>query len=128
VSKRLLICGSRTWTDAARIHDELTLTCGRLGIREPAELTVIHGACPKGADKIADDWAKEAGAEIERWPADWNAFGKYAGPRRNEQMAQTRRRALPRLLGRRIARTADMIKRCIQHGITVQIVPMRGNK
>ena len=126
--KRLLICGSRTWTDAARIHDELTFACARLGIREPAELTIVHGACPKGADKIADDWAKEAGAEIERWPADWDAFGKGAGPRRNEQMAQAGAALCLAFWDGESRGTADMIKRCIQHGITVQIVPTRGGK
>lgn len=33
-------------------------------------------------------WAVSNGKEIERYPAEWNRYGRSAGYRRNEQMAK----------------------------------------
>lgn len=122
---RILVCGTRTWLDGAPIYDELMIVCGHLGIRDCSELTIVHGACPTGADKIANDWATEAGAKIERWPADWNAFGKSAGPRRNEQMAEAGADLCLAFWDGESRGTLDMITRAVKHGIPVRIVPMR---
>lgn len=83
---RLLITGSRTWDDPAyiaRVLDELYRTS--LG------LLVIHGACPAGADAMADAWAVRRRAEgrsvlIERFPANWDRYGRAAGMVRNAEM------------------------------------------
>lgn len=51
---------------------------------------VIEGQCPKGgADLYAEQWAKahaEEGVEHLPFPADWEQYGKSAGPIRNRQM------------------------------------------
>jgi len=49
---------------------------------------VLHGACPTGADAIADKWA-EGKFKIITFPADWNGSGKKAGPLRNKHMAES---------------------------------------
>jgi hypothetical protein len=77
---RLLICGSRYWDDESVIADILAIT--------PADATVIHGAA-RGADKLADDVAKEFGLTIEAYPVDWSQ-GKAAGPQRNAEMVAQR--------------------------------------
>jgi hypothetical protein len=57
-------------------------------------LTVRHGDCRvkgkrAGADKYAHEWCAAHPDVIEEpHPADWAAFGKSAGPRRNALMCQ----------------------------------------
>ena len=88
---RILVTGSRGWADAAEITEALDFLLAEHGI-----LTVVHGACPKGADAIAQNWALSAqyasscGAVTpEPHPAIWRpdgAFDKTAGFRRNAEM------------------------------------------
>lgn len=79
---RLLVCGSRTWTDRNAIARELIAL---------APDVVIHGAAA-GADKIAGDVAYQWGIDERRtlrilsYPADWNLDGNAAGPIRNARM------------------------------------------
>jgi hypothetical protein len=56
---------------------------------------LVHGACPKGADAMADElWKAKVGEEfIERYPAQWTVNGKKdweAGFKRNQQMVDTK--------------------------------------
>ena len=50
-------------------------------------IEIVSGAYYKGADKLAEQYAKEKGFLIKQFPANWNKFGKAAGPKRNQQMA-----------------------------------------
>ena len=81
---RVLVTGSRTWTDTTAITralDELH------AVHEP-RLVVVHGACPTGADAIAHTWAHTHGVPVETHPADWST-GRSAGPARNAAMVAT---------------------------------------
>jgi hypothetical protein len=74
---RVLICGSRDWTDEKMIEDYiLTLKEGSV---------IIEGECP-GADKIAKKCGKKHGFEVEGYRADWDLHGDKAGPIRNKRM------------------------------------------
>lgn len=82
---RVLVAGSRDWTDPAPIERELR--------RLPKNTTVVHGAAsrkPRGvevsADMLADRIARRLGLRVEQWPADWNRHGKRAGILRNIAM------------------------------------------
>jgi hypothetical protein len=50
--------------------------------------TVVHGDC-RGADRLADEAAKTLCLRVERYPADWNKYGRSAGPIRNHEMLDT---------------------------------------
>jgi hypothetical protein len=51
--------------------------------------TVVHGACPSGADLGAHLWAGSVrDVEEEPHPAKWNTQGKGAGMVRNGEMAK----------------------------------------
>jgi len=73
---RVLVCGSRHWTDAAQIRGMLDHQAAAYG-----PLTVIHGAAP-GADAIAGKWARDNGHTELAFPADWARHGAI----RNQQM------------------------------------------
>ena len=80
---RVLITGSRTWPDARAVYralDELSSTVD--------ELTVVHGACWRGADRMASEWCRGRDDVVEeRHPADWSA-GRIAGFNRNTAMVK----------------------------------------
>lgn len=82
---RVLVTGSRDWDNEQAIWIALT---GIAFDHHPADVVVVHGACPTGADAIADRDASLLGFQIERYPADWARFGKPAGPRRNREMVE----------------------------------------
>ncbi|MEV0584072.1 SLOG family protein [Nonomuraea sp. NPDC050310] len=91
---RILVTGSRTWSDEKTIDQAL-----REAIPEPtsplAEVVVVHGDCPTGADALANEWCVENAwwmehvgmtLIVESHPAEWNRYGKAAGFRRNAEM------------------------------------------
>lgn len=81
---KILVCGSRDWTDRAAIRDRLLeiIESWPLFADEP---TVIHGDA-RGADKLAAEEATWLGFWVEAHPADWKKYGKAAGPIRNREM------------------------------------------
>lgn len=78
---RVLICGSRTWTDGDIIRERLRTL--------PVDATIIHGAA-RGADEMAGRIAEEMGFVVESYPADWDKYGKRAGLLRNLQMLDSK--------------------------------------
>jgi hypothetical protein len=90
---RILITGSRDWKDAGAVGIALYAAIEGTAHRE---VTVVHGACPTGADQMAAEFCESeahwlehpAGVSLipEPHPADWKTFGKAAGFRRNAEM------------------------------------------
>lgn len=78
---KVLICGSRTFTDEATIALQLKAAQAKYG----SDLTVIHGAA-RGADSLAAGVADALDIAAEAYPADWGKYGKRAGYVRNQQM------------------------------------------
>jgi hypothetical protein len=78
---RVLVSGGRNFSDMVMIHNVLDKINKNFGIN-----TVIHGACPTGADHYADTWAALNDVNVEKYEADWKRHGKSAGPKRNAKM------------------------------------------
>ena len=88
---RILVTGSRGWTDAAAVSNALWsfiategLTDGEGNIDRP--LTVVHGGCPRGADAMARDWCVANDVQQEVHNPDWKHHGRAGGPLRNQAM------------------------------------------
>lgn len=78
---RILITGSRDWGDREAIWEALF----PYGL-DSWGVTLVSGACPSGADAIAEEIWKSWGMPVERHPADWKRHGKAAGFIRNQEM------------------------------------------
>lgn len=59
-----------------------------LSARMGLDISEIVSGCCKGVDEAGEFWAKKKGISIRKFPADWDAHGKAAGPIRNRQMAE----------------------------------------
>lgn len=82
---RVLITGSRNWTDEDLIWDVLFEYLPARGSLMHT-VVLVHGDCPTGADAIASlVWTANGGLE-EPHPANWAKHGKAAGPLRNQEM------------------------------------------
>jgi hypothetical protein len=87
---RVLVTGSRNWGDHVIVYEKLALEAKRARDSGLA-MVVVHGACPSGADKMADDWVREWSGynwpiTSEPHPAAWSTLGASAGPTRNRYM------------------------------------------
>lgn len=82
--KRVLITGSRDWSDREVIKRALFPFAVYAG--QERDVTLISGACPSGADAIAEEIWEAWGLSVERHPADWKHHGKTAGLIRNQKM------------------------------------------
>jgi hypothetical protein len=81
---RILVTGSRTWTNRTVIQSALRQAWMDLGANHHCVL--VSGHCPDGADAIAEAWWAQSGMPVERHPANWLQYGASAGPRRNKEM------------------------------------------
>jgi len=116
---RILVTGSRKWTDREIIFDAI---CPLLDDHN-AEQTIIHGAAP-GADSIAAGIAQKLGLKAEAYPADWVKHGNAAGPIRNTEMVKSGADlclAFP--LPGTSRGTWDCVRKAVDAGIPVRIFP-----
>lgn len=76
---RVIVCGARNyrdWDHVQRVLDEVLVE---------DDIVVTGGA--KGADYLANSYATLNDMELEVYPADWDNYGRGAGPIRNKYMA-----------------------------------------
>ena len=111
--ERVIVCGSREWTDRGRIFARLK--------ELPPDSVIVHGACSRGADRIAHEEAKKLEFVIEEHPAHWHQYGKRAGFIRNEEMAIAGASRLLAFWDGASRGTKDMINRAMEHRIPVEI-------
>lgn len=111
MTTRYLICGGRDFEDYGLMASALKSL-----ILAPHDAVIIHGAY-RGADTLADRWAKCNGAQVEPYPADWRSFGPAAGPMRNKLMLDAKPDVVIAFPGG--AGTRDMIFQARQMRIVV---------
>jgi SLOG family YspA-like protein len=120
---RLLVCGSRDWTDAALLAHAVEQVIAQHGQDRPG-VVLIEGDA-RGADRLAGTLARARGWELEVYPADWQRHGRTAGMRRNARMLRQGRpeRVIALTDDPTASRgTADMVRRAHSAGIPVLVV------
>ena len=83
--KRVVIAGCRDYNnyDEAKSYIDYCIS----NIRKENQIIIVSGGA-SGADALGERYARENGFKVEKYPADWKTYGRSAGPKRNEQMAQ----------------------------------------
>lgn len=84
MSKRILVTGSRHWSNETAVRNALTNTLRVLDV-PAARAVLVHGDAP-GLDTIAAKVAWSLGMAVEAHPAKWSEHGRAAGPIRNAEM------------------------------------------
>lgn len=83
--KRIVVAGSRDYNNYSDAKEYIDLCINE--IKNKYTLIFVSGGC-RGADMLGERYAEENGYEIERYPADWERYGRSAGPKRNRKMAE----------------------------------------
>jgi predicted Rossmann-fold nucleotide-binding protein len=124
MSPRILVCGGRDFDDYPFVAATLDRICAEKGWEyEPDEygntlpsVVVIQGGA-RGADACADQWAVTRWCSMIEIKADWDIWGKAAGPIRNQRMLEEKPVlvvAFPGGVG-----TKDMVERARRAGVEV---------
>src|SRR5580765_1502660 len=115
---RVLVCGSRKWTDYDKVYRVLKAMAPKVKL-------VIQGGA-KGADTHGKLAATALRLPWVQFDADWETYGKAAGPIRNQKMLDDAKPTLVLAfhddcsLG---TGTRDMVSRALKAKIPVRIFP-----
>lgn len=110
---KILVTGSRDWTDRKTLQDAL---------REynAADNILIEGGA-KGADRIAREFAEDCVWSIMTVLAQWEKYGKSAGPTRNREMLDMQPDIVLAFPTKDSKGTIDCINQAIWRQIPVEI-------
>jgi len=107
----VLVCGGRNYHDQDRVNE--VLGSWRIG-------RIVEGDA-SGADYCAKKYGQAKGIDVATHAPDWKAYGKIAGPIRNQTMLKEERPTLvvafPGGKG-----TNDMVRQSIDSGVPVLII------
>ncbi len=120
--RRIMITGSQTWPEDRLIAWALGQHWGA------GDRVLVSGACPRGADAIAERIWESWGGEVERHPARWDLHGKPAGYHRNAEMAASGPDVCLAFHHNRSPGAAHAIGRARQYGVPVLVyaLPQEG--
>ena len=77
---KIVVAGGRTYTNTGMVF-----ICLEKIVQKG---DVIISGHAKGVDMMGELYAQKNNLACEIYPAEWDKYGRSAGPRRNEQMAQ----------------------------------------
>lgn len=82
---KVIVAGCRDFTDYELLKQKSDKILA--GKSKTSQIVIVSGTA-RGADRLGERYARERGFQVERYPADWDADGKSAGPIRNAKMAE----------------------------------------
>lgn len=112
---KVIVAGGRDFADYDLLKSKLD---NLLVDRHPVE--IVSGTA-RGADKLGEFYAKRTQLALALFPADWDLYGKSAGYRRNEEMADYAD-ALVAFWDGKSRGTKHMIDLANKSGIQVRVV------
>lgn len=115
---RVIVAGSRHFTNYSMLTSHLDQI---LGQKVKTHKIVIISGCAKGADTMGERYAHDKGFAVEKFPAQWDKFGKSAGQKRNRQMADVAD-AVVAFWADGSRGTADMIRVAIERRIPLRTI------
>jgi len=110
---KLAIVGSRNFTDYKRLS--------RIVDKVKEQITLIVSGGARGADTLAERYAKERAIPYLIFPANWDEYGKQAGMLRNQEIVNNADGMIA-FLAPESRGTRDSIKRAQIKGIPTHIV------
>jgi glycerophosphoryl diester phosphodiesterase len=113
---KVIIAGSREIADFVAVETAL--------LKSEYKATEIVSGGARGVDKVGEEVATKHGIPIKVFKADWNKFGRAAGPIRNKQMAEYAD-ALIAVWDGESKGTANMILQAREFGLKIFIYLMR---
>lgn len=116
---RVLVCGGRDYADYPAVKQVLDA----IHVKTPIT-RLIHGDA-RGADHLAERWARWHFVAFSPYPANWSLHGGSAGRKRNQVMLDDGKPdlviAFPGGRG-----TADMVRRAKAAGVPVREIAATG--
>jgi len=112
---RIIIAGGRDFIDV----DLLWSTMDAL-LEGVQDVTIVSGGA-RGADKMGERYADSKNLPVQRYPADWNKYGKQAGYLRNAEMAANAD-ALVAFWDKKSNGTRHMIDLAKKAGLTITVI------
>lgn len=109
---KTIIAGSRDIHDA----DLLELVIKESGF----EITTVVSGCAKGVDTLGEKWAAKKDIPIIEFPAQWEKYGRGAGPIRNKEMAENADACIVIWDGRSVG-SKKMIELARKNGLLVHV-------
>lgn len=116
---KILITGSRDWTDRRRIIARL--------MELPDDTTIIEGGAI-GADLVAAHVARALNFHVITAKADWSKYGRAAGPLRNRAMLDMKPDLVIAFCKNQSRGTMDCVKAAIERGIPVELVDVQDSR
>ena len=114
---RVIIAGSRGFTDFQGLCEYADNV---LAIKaQERQIIILSGHC-RGVDLMGEEYARMRGYAVEVHPADWQRYGRSAGPKRNKEMAAAAH-ALIAIWDGQSRGTANMIEEARAAGLPVRV-------
>lgn len=113
MSLKVGIVGSRYYNNYREFKDKI------LEIYKPESIgEIVSGGC-RGTDMMAERFGREFGIKIKIFEANWDKYGKSAGPKRNKEIVSYSDFIIA-FLAKNSEGTKNTIEACIKTGKKIQ--------
>lgn len=113
---QVMVTGSRSYSDYQTMRYALRKIDDLYG----GYLVLLHGGAA-GADTVASNVAQQLGWSIREFPADWEFYGKRAGPIRNQEMIDEQPNIVLAFPEKGSIGTWDAVRRAKKANIRVEV-------